>query len=33
MLVGLKRKLQNELNEGPQIPPPKEFSKRSRGQD
>jgi hypothetical protein len=29
-LVGLKRKLQNELDEGPQIPPENGSSKRSR---
>ena len=32
-LVGLERKLQHELDEGPQVPPPKEVSKRSRGQN
>jgi hypothetical protein len=32
-LVGLERKLQNELDEGPQVPPLEHGSKRSRGQN
>jgi hypothetical protein len=32
-LMGLERKLQHELDEGPQVPPLEHGSKRSRGQN